>query len=94
MEVKVKKSKIVLIVVILVIASALTHMADVWTIPVQNEATVAQLNGGDMEMVATHSTNSILERTRSGIIPLAVVICMMIAVFESKRMMTEAEKSD
>jgi len=43
---------------LVMLALALTFVMERWTVPVQNELTVAQVNGGDAEMVALHTARS------------------------------------
>jgi hypothetical protein len=71
-------------------------VAEKWTIPVQNDATVAQLNSSDVDMVVTHSTNSMLQTIRTAIWPIAWVIVFVIVAFECRRLYQEklAEEDD
>ena len=89
--VQVKWSSLVMIIIILIAAAALTHVADIWTVPIQNDTTIDQLNGGDAEMVIMHSTNSMLATLRTVIFPIAILICLLIVALEVKRIIKENE---
>ena len=67
-------------------ASVLTHLADKWTIPAQNETTISQVNGGDEELIAMHSTNSILVNTRLYIWPIVGTLVFFIIMIEMTRL--------
>jgi len=88
----IKWSKLIWIVAILIIASVLTHVADKWTVPLQNETTMAQVNGGDADMVVMHSSNSILQSFRLYIWPIAILLCAIIMILETRRTFKELTK--
>ena len=91
-KIKIKWSKIIWIVVILIITSILSHIVDQWTIPIRNEITVAQLNGGDSEMVIMHSTNSLLLNFRMMIWPISFIIVGIIIVLEVLKIKNKKKK--
>ena len=74
--------KLILILFIIGCASLFTHMMDRWTVPIQNEITIDQLNGGDAELVTRDVTNSFLNNMRIGIWPVAVFIILIIIFSE------------
>jgi len=89
---KFKLYKIVIAVLLLAVASALTFMSDIWTIPTQNEVAISQLNGNGTDMVIMHTTNSTLRVVRRGIMPLVILIIMVMGVIEVKRVVKEKNK--
>lgn len=60
---------IVSIAFIMIVSSVSLFIADVYTVPINNEATISQLNGGDYEFGAMKSTRSLIEKSQS-FIPL------------------------
>ena len=85
--IQIKWSSVILMIVILSAAGVLSHIADVWTVPMQNDTTMAQLNGGDTDMVIMNSTNSMLSSIRISIFPIAIALCMLIVALEVKRIL-------
>ena len=74
----------------------MSHVGDKWTVPLQNDTTLAQMNGGDIEMVAMHSTNSFLTSVRDYIWPTSLFLCFIIFACEGVRafkFFTEEEKT-
>lgn len=74
-------SRILVVLVLLIltgIASGLTHVLDYWTVPVQNEVAMAQLNGGDAEWVTTRSMNEFLGHIQSWTWPSFACIGLLV----------------
>jgi len=90
----VKWSKLIWMIVILLISLVITHTADKWTIPLQNDTTIAQVNGGDEELVVMHSTNSLLSTVRIYTTPVACLIIIMIAWLEILQMGKRAKEKE
>ena len=86
--------KLVVIIVIAITASILTHVFDKWTIPAQNEATMAQVNGGNAEMMVMHSTNSFLTTVRTVTWPIAAIIILCIIMTEVVRVIKIINKNN
>ena len=86
--------KLVVIVILAVTASILTHVFDKWTIPVQNEVTMNQVNGGDAEMIAMHSTNSVFDTIRTMTWPVAAIIILCIIMTEVVRVIKIINKNN
>lgn len=73
---------ILLIIFIIIVCSATTHVVDVWMVPVQNEITTDQLNGGDGEFITRTTGNEFLIQLRSWINPIGAVLVLAIIVKE------------
>jgi multisubunit Na+/H+ antiporter MnhB subunit len=93
-KMKVSKCKIAMIILIIVGAGVLNHMADIWTVPLQNDATMAQVNGGDAEFLATQTTNSMLVNVRGFIFPIALFIIGIIVGTEVVTKRTRKTKEE
>jgi len=75
-------SEVFLIAMIILTGAVLVHILDLWTVPVQNDVMIAQLNGGDSDMVIMKSTNSLLTNLRLAVWPLVILICALLSVLK------------
>jgi len=81
---KIKKSIIitgVLITILLAVSYSLSFITDTYFIPVANEASLAQLNGGDIEYLEMRTTKKIIETIQSIIIPIASIWALIAIVY-------------
>lgn len=83
-----------MIVIVLIVTSVFAHLADDWTIPLQNDTTMAQVNGDGVDLAVMKSSNSFLNTVRISIWPLAIVICLLVAGSEILRINKELDKKD
>ena len=72
---------IVGIIGICIVAFVLSFVADTHTIPVANEVSLAQVNGGDEEFVEMRTTNKVIESVQNVIWPIAYSLCFGIIGF-------------
>ena len=68
------------IVVLCGLAFIVSFVADTYTIPVANEASLAQVNGGDEEFVEMRTTNKVIETTQNIVWPVAGVLSIWIII--------------
>jgi len=81
---KIKKSIIItgiLITILLAVSYSLSFITDTYFIPVANEASLAQLNGGDIEYLEMRTTKKIIETIQSIIIPIASIWALIAIVY-------------
>ena len=57
---------------------------DYWTVPVQNEVTVAQIKNSDESFVTMKTTNSALNTCRMFIMPTAFLVIVIIVILDVK----------
>ena len=76
---------IVGIIGICIVAFVLSFVADTHTIPVANEVSLAQVNGGDEEFVEMRTTNKVIETAQNAVWPVAGALCLGIIGFVTRR---------
>ena len=79
-KIKLKKLKgsIILSIVLLIVASVISFSVENYTVPVQNDMSLAQVNGDDVDWAAMRTANSGIMKIRSIIWPMTTVLFIII----------------
>ena len=90
---KIKKNIIItgiLVIMLFIISYSLSFIVDTYFIPVANEASLAQLNGGDIEYLEMRTTKKLIETFQAIIIPVAsilsliTIMCSLFLIFKKE----------
>lgn len=90
---KIPSGKIISIICLIVVASFLNHIYHIWSLPIKNQVTVNQLNGGGAEFIALHSTNSFLTNIQTLNWPIFLFFILLIIAFEIKKVVKMVQEN-
>ena len=87
------------ITVIAFICYVVIFIADVYTVPIVNDASLAQLNGGEAEYLEMRTTNKLVETVQHGTVAVSAMLMLIItlaAIYKKnkKEGVSEKENSD
>ena len=80
------------IIVVIIITGIASFVADTYTVPVTNEASLAQLNGDNDAYLEMRTTNKIVETVQHSIVPIGSVIVLLIAFTALIRVVTSKQE--
>lgn len=85
---------IVGIIIVCIVAGISIFIIDTYTIPITNEVSLSQVNGGSEEYLEMRATNKLIETAQSSIPLIAILLSLIIVALTVRQFLNEKEEGE